>query len=212
MTENRGTTSGTIALRELFERAVELPPDARGHFLEVCSDDPAVRSELRSLLAAHDRTPNLLERLAGAVLPAALQAVADRDAVSGETGPGRSGGAAMPLGTGTCLGSYEIQGRIAVGGIGIVYRAFDTALQRPVAIKTLAGSAPDARESLLREARAASSLNHPHICTIYEVGDHDGIPFIAMEYIDGRPLRRHPDRGTATGEGGPIRRSGGRSS
>jgi len=72
--------------------------------------------------------------------------------------------------------------------MGIVYRAFDTRLQRAVAIKTLAASAPDARQSLLREARAASALNHSHICTIYEVGEHDGCPYIAMEYIHGRPL------------------------
>ena len=84
---------------------------------------------------------------------------------------------------------YEIQRRIAAGGIGIVYHAFDPALQRPVAIKTLAWRAADARESLLREARAASALNHPRICTVYEVGEHDGVPFIAMEYIEGRPLR-----------------------
>ena len=63
-------------LSELFERAVELSPDARGHFLDVCSDDPAIRAELRSLLAAHDRAPNLLEHLAAEVLPAALDAVA----------------------------------------------------------------------------------------------------------------------------------------
>jgi serine/threonine protein kinase len=61
-------------------------------------------------------------------------------------------------------------------------------LQRSVAIKTLGWSTPDAREALLREARAASALNHPHICTIHEVGEHEGIPFIAMEYVDGRTL------------------------
>lgn len=96
----------------------------------------------------------------------------------------------MTIETGTRFGQYEIQGRIAAGGIGVVYRAFDTALQRPVAIKTLGWSAPDARDSLLREARAASALNHPHICTIYEVGEHEGIPFIAMEFIEGHPLRQ----------------------
>jgi eukaryotic-like serine/threonine-protein kinase len=180
-------------LSELFERAVGLSPDARGRFIEVCSDDPMIRAELRSLLAAH-----LLERLAGEVLPAALQAVAEDDAVTQ-----RADGRAHPLGStdahakspatalepGTHLESYEIQCRIAAGGIGIVYRAFDTALQRPVAIKILAWSSPDARELLLREARAASALNHPRICTIYEVSEHEGIPFIAMEYIEGRPLR-----------------------
>jgi eukaryotic-like serine/threonine-protein kinase len=187
-------------LSELFERAVELPPEERTRFLETCSDDPAVRSELRSLLAAHDRAPNLLERLAGEVLPAALQAVAENDRANGPavrleqpivSNTERAGatGTAAIMTPGARLGAYEIQGRIAAGGIGVVYRAFDTVLQRSVAIKTLAWSAPDARESLLREARAASALNHPHICTIYEVGEHEGTPFIAMEYVDGRTLR-----------------------
>jgi serine/threonine protein kinase/tetratricopeptide (TPR) repeat protein len=185
-------------LSELFERAIELSPDTRAHFIDVCCDDPAIRSELRSLLAAHERAPNLLERIADDVLPATLDAVAEDDAVGGPTvrraqplasTAERPNGAAMRLPTGTRLGSYEIQGRIAAGGIGVVYRAFDTRLQRPVAIKTLGSSVADAHESILREARAASALNHPHICTIYEVGGHDGIPFIAMEYVEGRPLR-----------------------
>jgi tetratricopeptide (TPR) repeat protein/predicted Ser/Thr protein kinase len=185
-------------LSELFERAIELSPDARGRFLDDCTDDAALRAELRSLLAAHERMPNALERIAGDVLPAVLGAVAADDAVGGPTvrrarplasTSEQPVGAAKVLGVGTRLGSYEVQGRIAAGGIGVVYRAFDTALQRPVAIKTLAWSTPDARETLLREARAASALNHPRICTIYEVGEHDGIPFIAMEYLDGRPLR-----------------------
>jgi eukaryotic-like serine/threonine-protein kinase len=185
-------------LSGLFERAIELSPDARGRFIEECTDDPAVRGELRSLVAAHDRTPNLLERLAGEVLPAALQAVAEQDAVNDRTGrraqpldstPRVPKGAAMALQSGTRLGPYEIEGRIAAGGIGVVYRALDTTLQRPVAIKILASSSADARQSLLREARAASALNHPHICTIYEVGEHGGVPFIAMELVDGQPLR-----------------------
>src|SRR4030095_13275881 len=114
-------------LSELFERAVELSPDARAHFIEVCSEDPGVRSELRSLLAAHDRTPNLLERIAGDVLPAALQAVADDDARRGPavrqaqplgSDAVNAKGAAAAFDPGTRLGSYEIEGRIAAGGIG----------------------------------------------------------------------------------------------
>jgi serine/threonine protein kinase/tetratricopeptide (TPR) repeat protein len=186
-------------LSELFAQAVELSPEARTRFLETCSDDPAIRFELQSLLAAHDRAPNLLERLAGEVVPAALQAVVENDQVSGRavrrerpiiSTPEQSGAGcvAVTIAPGARLGAYEVQGRIAAGGIGVVYRAFDTVLQRSVAIKTLGWSTPDARDALLREARAASALNHPHICTIHEVGEHEGIPFIAMEYIDGRTL------------------------
>ena len=186
-------------LSELFERAVELPAEGRRQFLEICTDDPAIRSELRSLLAAHDRAPNLLERLADDILPAALQAAGQQDGANGRTGgpaqpvtstPERSdGGAPGAIEPGVRMGDYEIQARITGGGMGVIYRAFDTVLQRSVAIKTLAWSAPDARASLLREARAASALNHPHICTIHEVGEHKGVPFIAMEYIEGRTLR-----------------------
>jgi serine/threonine protein kinase len=185
-------------LGELFEQAVELSPNARSRFVESCSEDPTVRTKLRSLLAAHDRAPNFLERLADKVMPTALQAVAEdngyRSPAARQTQPlapiaATAGGAATRLEPDSRLGSYEIQGRIAAGGNGIVYRAFDTELQRPVAIKTLAWTTPDARDALLREARSASALNHPRICTIYEVGEHDGVPFIAMEYIDGQPLR-----------------------
>lgn len=186
-------------LSELFERAVELSPEDRHHFLETCTDDPAIRSELRSLLAAHDRAPNLLERLAEDVLPAALHAVGHQDRINGPiagpaqpvtSAPERLGdGAPGDIELGVRMGAYEIQARIAAGGMGTVYRAFDTVLQRSIAIKTLTWSAPDARASLLREAQAASALNHPHICTIHEVGEHKGVPFIAMEYIDGRTLR-----------------------
>jgi serine/threonine protein kinase len=88
------------------------------------------------------------------------------------------------------LGSYRIDARIGAGGMGEVYRARDLRLERPVAIKILAHSpdAEQARTRLLAEARAASALNHPHICTIYEVGEIDEQPFIAMELVEGRSL------------------------
>jgi serine/threonine protein kinase/Tfp pilus assembly protein PilF len=90
----------------------------------------------------------------------------------------------------TQLGSYRIDARIGAGGMGQVYRARDLRLERPVAIKILthAPDAEQARTRLLAEARAASALNHPHICTIYEVGEIDEQPFIAMELVEGRSL------------------------
>jgi serine/threonine protein kinase/tetratricopeptide (TPR) repeat protein len=184
-------------LGALFERALELPAREREQFLQACSDDPALQSELRSLLAAHDRAPNLLEYVAREVMPAALHAVADdgsfadRAADRGQplmTMSVARGGAALQIVPGSQFGQYEIQHIVATGGMGIVYRAIDTVLQRPVALKMLQLTSPDAHESLLREARAASALNHPHICTIYEVGQHGECPFIAMEYVDGRQL------------------------
>ena len=94
----------------------------------------------------------------------------------------------MPLTTGTRLGPYEILATLGAGGMGEVYRAKDTRLGRDVALKTLPdGLAKDAeqRTRFEREARAASSLNHPHICVIHDVGTADGIDYLVMELLDG---------------------------
>jgi formylglycine-generating enzyme required for sulfatase activity/dienelactone hydrolase/predicted Ser/Thr protein kinase len=88
---------------------------------------------------------------------------------------------------------YRIEGEIGRGGMGVVYRAVDSKLGRPVAIKVLPAEAtadPDRHRRFVQEARAASSLNHPNIVTIYEVDDHEGTTFIAMELVDGTPLDR----------------------
>ncbi len=92
---------------------------------------------------------------------------------------------------GQTLGHYHIEARLGEGGMGVVYRARDTQLERTVALKLLGKRLPAddaARARLLREARSASALNHPHICTIYEVGEAGGEVYIAMEYVEGRPL------------------------
>src|SRR5258708_2794596 len=100
----------------------------------------------------------------------------------------------MPLSPGTRLGPYEIVSPLGVGGMGEVYRAHDPKLDRDVALKVLRLGDGDsvsasASERLLREARAASVLNHPNIATIYEAGEarSDGktVPYIAMELVDG---------------------------
>ena len=94
----------------------------------------------------------------------------------------------MSLAPGTRLGPYEVIALIGSGGMGEVYRARDTKLQRTVAIKVLTEQADDAAARLLQEARAASALNHPNVCTIHEVGEHDGQAFIVMEHVEGKPL------------------------
>jgi serine/threonine protein kinase/Tol biopolymer transport system component len=97
----------------------------------------------------------------------------------------------MPLPPGTKLGPYEIHSLLGAGGMGEVYRARDSRLQREVAIKVRPSHLsddPEMRKRLEREARAASALNHPQICTIYDVGEEQGSYFIAMELMDGRPL------------------------
>lgn len=94
----------------------------------------------------------------------------------------------MPLEVGTRLGLYDLQSRLGGGGMGEVWKAYDPKLRRTVAIKVLKDQTDDAAGRILREARAASALNHPHICTIYDVGESDGQSFIVMELVEGRPL------------------------
>ena len=92
---------------------------------------------------------------------------------------------------GTTLSHYRIDAKIGQGGMGVVYGAMDTRLRRAVAIKVIAADAagsPDRRDRFLKEARAVSSLNHPHIVTIHEVDHADGIDFLVMELVNGRPL------------------------
>ena len=97
----------------------------------------------------------------------------------------------MRLSPGAKLGPYEITAAVGDGGMGEVYRARDTRLDRTVALKILAGplSSVDDRASLEREARAVAALNHPHICTIYDIGNHEGIPFIVMELLQGDTVK-----------------------
>jgi serine/threonine protein kinase/Tol biopolymer transport system component len=93
--------------------------------------------------------------------------------------------------TGQTLSHYQIQEKLGEGGMGVVYRALDTHLNRPVALKLLpAGkvSNPERRKRFVQEARAASALNHPHIVTIYDIASHDQHDFIAMEFIEGKTL------------------------
>ena len=100
----------------------------------------------------------------------------------------------MSLTEGTRLGRYQIRSPIGAGGMGEVYLADDTILKRPVAIKVLAGDYTQNEERLQRferEACTASSLNHPNIVTIYEIGSEAGYHFIATEYVEGESLRQH---------------------
>src|SRR5437868_7002047 len=97
----------------------------------------------------------------------------------------------MALAAGTKLGPYEILAPIGAGGMGEVYRALDTKLNRPVAVKLLAEELADvaARRRFQREAQTASSLNHPHIVTVHDAGEVDGRQYLVTEYVDGGTLK-----------------------
>jgi serine/threonine protein kinase len=104
----------------------------------------------------------------------------------------------MPLNPGTKLGPYEIQSPLGSGGMGEVYRALDTRLARAVAIKVLAARLsclPELKQRLEREARAISSLNHPHICQLYDVGSQNGTDFLVMEFLEGETLAERLPKG-----------------
>ena len=104
----------------------------------------------------------------------------------------------MPLTPGYRLGPYEITGSLGAGGMGEVYAATDTRLDRRVAIKVLLAelaSDPDRRERFEREAKAIAALNHPHICTLYDVGHEDGTDFLVMEHLEGESLQDRLTKG-----------------
>jgi eukaryotic-like serine/threonine-protein kinase len=104
----------------------------------------------------------------------------------------------MALANGTKLGPYEIVATLSAGGMGEVYRARDTRLDRTVAIKILPSHfADDAtrRQRFEREAKVVSSLNHPNICTLHDIGHQEGVDFIVMEYLEGESLAERLEKG-----------------
>src|SRR6202140_2288523 len=109
-----------------------------------------------------------------------------------------NGATPMALSSGTKLGPYEIQSPLGAGGMGEVYRALDTRLDRTVAIKVLAShlsSSPELKQRMEREGRAISSLNHPHICHLYDIGSQDGTDYLVMEFLEGETLAERLRKG-----------------
>jgi serine/threonine protein kinase len=161
-------------LEELFFRALDLPPGERVEFLNAaCGDDAALRKRLESMLASESQPPDFLSR---SLEQAAQDILETADPTFAE---------------GAILGPYRIDSLLGAGGMGRVYLAHDSRLDRDVAIKTLAPDAvrnPKAVELFQQEARAASALNHPNILTIYEAGEHASTRFLVTEYVDGVTL------------------------
>src|SRR5215472_6673502 len=104
----------------------------------------------------------------------------------------------MPLASGAKLGPYEIVSLLGAGGMGEVYRARDTRLDRTVAIKVLNSTiacSPELKQRFEREARIISRLNHPHICTLHDIGSQDGVDYLVMEYVEGETLAKRLEKG-----------------
>ena len=154
--------------KEIFDRALDLrPEELEGYLRSACDGDIDLRHEVENLLGSYKsdfmEVPNLAKL--------------------------NSNDGQLPVGT--RLGRYEVIRLLGAGGMGEVYLAQDTKLDRKIAIKLMAAEFGEEVEKLGRftqEARAAAALNHPNIAHVYEIGKTDGVNFIAMEYVDGETL------------------------
>jgi eukaryotic-like serine/threonine-protein kinase len=102
----------------------------------------------------------------------------------------------MPLATGTTLGHYAVVSFVGAGGMGEIYKARDTRLDRTVALKILPQNQDsDRRQRFEREARAISQLQHPHICALFDDGSQDGVEYLVMEFLEGQTLAQRLEKG-----------------
>lgn len=158
-------------VEELFRAAQGQSPDKRREFLkQACPDDARICAEVQSLLDAESSVESFLD----------------------------SSPLSSALARGTMLGHFEILDQLGRGGMGEVYRAKDKRLNRTVAIKILSrllSTNPRLRDRFEREARAISALNHPHICTLHDIGRENDLDFLVMEHLDGETLAKRVTRG-----------------
>jgi eukaryotic-like serine/threonine-protein kinase len=174
-------------VENICQSALELEESRRGAFLDqACGGDEELRREVESLLKFESHGDRFIEQPA---LEVAAEMIVQ--------------GKPESL-IGQQLGSYQILALLGSGGMGVVYKARDTRLNRAVAIKVLPldkVSDPERKQRFIQEARAASALNHPNIITLHDIGSESGIDFIVMEYVAGKTLdQRIPRKGMRLNE------------
>ena len=171
---NQSVMDRWTTVKRIHQSALDKDPSERAAFVdESCGGDETLRREVQSLLTYASQAESFLER------PAVDIAT---------TPPGESQEAML---VGRTLSHYQVLSLLGAGGMGEVYLARDPRLDRTVALKILPGELaadPDRMQRFTREAKAASALNHPNVATIYDVGESDGISFIAMEHVEGETL------------------------
>jgi hypothetical protein len=164
-------------MKELLDAAADLPPERRSSFLAAaCAGDESLRSEVEDLLNHHEQADSFLDGSAARDLADLPNKEYNHTFLPGETVCNR----------------FHVVNFIGRGGMGEVYKAEDSRLHRLVALKFLPDDVarhPDALGRFQREAQTASALNHPNICTIYDISEHNGRAFIAMEFLEGHTLR-----------------------
>jgi serine/threonine protein kinase len=170
----------------VLDRLGDLDPGRRLEALaEACQAEGVRVEEVEPFVAAPGRSEAFLERLDPATLEGALRALATE-------------APSPPLAPGDRLGPYEVVAPLGAGGMGEVYQARDTRLGRTVALKRLLAdlaASAEGRQRFEREARVIAGLNHPHICTLYDVGRQDGVDFLVMELVEGETLEARLQRG-----------------
>ena len=155
-------------IERIFERGLNVPKAQRSEWMiEACGGNRALLREVQAMMEAHEKSQGILEKPISAPMLG-------------------------PLAVGEKISHYQIIDKLGEGGMGVVYKATDAKLDRPVALKFLAGHLlldADGRKRFEREAKAAASLNHPNICTVFEIDEVNEHMFIAMEFVEGQSLR-----------------------